>query len=104
MGSQVAFSKYFDFVNGGKLPGLYGGSGTCSGGTHGPACFSIRLMWRSEGEGEGAFARRVSSQRTLLTDFLPVYAYIPEYDGFTPQKRAYGLDLDLGSWNFTIGA
>lgn len=42
---------------GGKLPGLRGGPENhgCSGGdaTNGTTCFSTRLMWRSNGSGEG---------------------------------------------------
>ncbi|KAL8279646.1 hypothetical protein RQP46_007959 [Phenoliferia psychrophenolica] len=94
---KVAFSEGWDFVNGGKLPGVYGGTGTCSGGIRNTECFSARLMWRRNGTGE-------------------VYCYVPEYDNLftdsitgrniTPSanaKRAYGLSLDTGSWNFTLG-
>ncbi|KAM0750529.1 hypothetical protein T439DRAFT_234140 [Meredithblackwellia eburnea MCA 4105] len=86
MSYEIAFSKNFNFVNGGKLPGLYGGAGTCSGGFRSPACFSARLMWRSGGRGE-------------------VYAYVADFASFDRQiaDLAYGIDLDLGSWNFTVG-
>ncbi|KAK6177814.1 hypothetical protein SNE40_015843 [Patella caerulea] len=57
---QLYFSPGFDFVRGGKLPGLAGGEeATCSGGRHSETCFSARLMWRREGDGE-------------------IYAYIPQ--------------------------
>lgn len=52
---QVAFSDDFDFVNGGKLPGIYGGTGVCSGGIRNTGCFSARLMWRT---GERALLAR----------------------------------------------
>lgn len=49
----VRFPDDFEFVKGGKLPGLYGGTEVSGGeepdGTDG---FSTRLMWRSGGEGE----------------------------------------------------
>jgi hypothetical protein len=49
----VRFAKNFDFVKGGKLPGLSGGTANSGGkiptGTDG---FSARLMWRSGGAGE----------------------------------------------------
>ena len=55
---EVAFDTYFDWVKGGKLPGLRGGlnSTGCSGGNKadGLDCFSSRLMWRKNGAGEGA--------------------------------------------------
>jgi hypothetical protein len=54
---DLAFDSDFDFVRGGKLPGLRGGNGTtgCSGGeaSDGANCFTARLMWRENGAGEG---------------------------------------------------
>ena len=56
---EVAFDAGFDWVKGGKLPGLRGGlnSNGCSGGnkSDGLECFSSRIMWRASGLGEGAF-------------------------------------------------
>ncbi|KAG6874478.1 hypothetical protein C0995_010388 [Termitomyces sp. Mi166 len=53
---EVAFDAGFNWVKGGKLPGLRGGlnSTGCSGGNEsdGKECFSTRLMWRKNGEGE----------------------------------------------------
>lgn len=39
---QVYFPKKFNFVKGGKLPGLYGGHQGCSGGASASTCFSTR--------------------------------------------------------------
>ena len=56
---EVAFDFGFDWVKGGKLPGLRGGPdpNNCSGGnqttTTGTNCFSSRVMWRMNGAGEG---------------------------------------------------
>lgn len=73
---QVRFPTDFDFVRGGKLPGLYGGAGNSGGnipdGTDG---WSTRMMWRAGGKGE-------------------VYAYLPTSD-------TWGTRLGTGSWNFT---
>ncbi|KAG0202510.1 hypothetical protein BGX28_004998 [Mortierella sp. GBA30] len=59
---DVAFPNGFDWVLGGKLPGVYGGSpyDGCSGGAQstGTNCLTMRLMWRQGGLGE-------------------VYAYVP---------------------------
>lgn len=52
MSYSVFFPKNFDFVLGGKLPGLYGGRPGCSGGDPAEDCFSTRLMWRKGGAGE----------------------------------------------------
>ncbi|MGB7440499.1 MAG: polysaccharide lyase [Coleofasciculaceae cyanobacterium] len=74
----VRFAEDFDFVKGGKLPGLYGGTGASGGnipdGTDG---FSTRFMWRGDGDGE-------------------VYAYLP-----TTEK--YGTSLGRGNWKFQPG-
>lgn len=50
----VRFSKDFDWVKGGKLPGLVGGPENVSGGrpATGTNGFSARLMWRADGRGE----------------------------------------------------
>lgn len=74
----VRFSDNFDFVKGGKLPGLYGGTGNSGGdipdGTDG---FSTRLMWRREGAGE-------------------LYAYLPT-------SEEYGTSIARGAWTFRPG-
>lgn len=56
-GYSVFFEDGFDWVKGGKLPGVYGGNSdeeavSCSGGRRSDACFSARMMWRGEGAGE----------------------------------------------------
>lgn len=50
----VRFSPNFEFVKGGKLPGLCGGPDNVSGGrrANGANGFSARLMWRRDGRGE----------------------------------------------------
>jgi hypothetical protein len=74
----VRFSENFDFVKGGKLPGLFGGTANSGGnipdGTDG---FSTRLMWRQNGIGE-------------------VYAYLPT-------SETWGTSLGQGNWQFIPG-
>lgn len=41
---SIFFPTGFDFVKGGKMPGLYGGHTGCSGGQQSEDCFSTRLM------------------------------------------------------------
>jgi hypothetical protein len=50
----LRFGEDFDFVKGGKLPGLCGGPENVSGGrpANGENGFSARLMWRRDGRGE----------------------------------------------------
>jgi len=50
----VRFDPEFEFVKGGKLPGLSGGPESVTGGrpADGKNGFSARLMWRKDGRGE----------------------------------------------------
>ncbi len=50
----VRFGPNFEFVKGGKMPGLCGGPDNVSGGRRadGTNGFSARLMWRRDGRGE----------------------------------------------------
>lgn len=74
----VRFPAGFDFVKGGKLPGLYGGSVTSGGHIpNGENGFSTRFMWRAGGAGE-------------------VYAYLPN-------SRLHGTSLGRGSWTWPTG-
>lgn len=51
---EVRFDEQFDFVKGGKLPGLCGGPKTITGGdaVNGLDGFSARVMWRKDGRGQ----------------------------------------------------
>lgn len=50
---RVRFPEDFDFNKGGKLPGLYAGEAPSGGEkVSGKEGWSIRLMWREDGEGE----------------------------------------------------
>ncbi|CDO69248.1 Polysaccharide Lyase Family 14 protein [Trametes cinnabarina] len=91
---EVAFDSDFNFVKGGKLPGLRGGPDPdgCSGGSaaNGSNCFSTRLMWRKEAAGE-------------------VYAYIPtpnnmcSNSNFKCNDDGFGTSIDRGSFSFAAG-
>ncbi|KAG8806240.1 hypothetical protein FRC17_005111, partial [Serendipita sp. 399] len=90
---SVYFPPDFDFVKGGKLPGLYGGRQRCSGGDDALDCFSTRLMWRGGGKGE-------------------LYLYAPkdvQADSLcsTPPRSncdtVYGLSIGRGSFVFERG-
>jgi polysaccharide lyase-like protein len=73
---QVFFPSDFDWVKGGKLPGLYGGHTRCSGGNPALDCFSTRMMWRAGGAGELYLVRPGSSlpPRVLTSFFVLVRA------------------------------
>jgi hypothetical protein len=74
---EVGFDKGFDFVKGGKLPGIYGGNAP-SGGADTSMGFSTRYMWRAGSAGE-------------------VYAYVPDKSG------QYGESISRGAWTFAPG-
>ncbi|KAF9222314.1 polysaccharide lyase family 14 protein [Gyrodon lividus] len=97
---RMMLEKDWEWVKGGKLPGMYGGIGDlayrCSGGRQYERCkcFNVRLMWRQGGQGE-------------------VYAYLPLND---TNKKAllavppggqtnsdYGVSTGRGSWTFEPG-
>jgi hypothetical protein len=70
---KVFFPSDFEWVKGGKLPGLYGGRTGCSGGDAALDCFSTRLMWRAGGAGELYLVEPVPTLPVLaLTSF-----YVP---------------------------
>ncbi|KAJ7647322.1 polysaccharide lyase family 14 protein [Roridomyces roridus] len=90
---EVAFDAGFNWVQGGKLPGLRGGADPtgCSGGEEadGIQCFSSRLMWRPNGEGE-------------------VYAYIPDSNNLCKDKNIicnsdFGDSISRGSFTLSAG-
>ena len=76
---KVRFSPNFDFVKGGKLPGLYGGDRNASGQRipDGKTGWSTRFMWRAKGVGE-------------------VYTYMPS-------SKNHGSSLGRGDWRFETG-
>jgi hypothetical protein len=74
----LKFPSDFDFVKGGKLPGLSGGAANRGRNIpSGEDGFSVRFMWRDGGEGE-------------------VYAY-------TPDSMGVGTSLARGAWKFNRG-
>ncbi|OSX61757.1 polysaccharide lyase family 14 protein, partial [Postia placenta MAD-698-R-SB12] len=91
---EVAFDIDFDWVKGGKLPGIRGGpkENGCSGGNaaDGSNCFTSRVMWRTDGAGE-------------------VYSYFLTPDKLCDNKNfechsdGYGTSIDRGSFSFVAG-
>lgn len=77
---RMKFGAGFDFVRGGKLPGLIGGEGNVGGdvpdGTDG---FSARMMWRTDG----------SSGSPLTSDKANIVQYVYHPD----QPGTFGEDL-----------
>ncbi|CEH12610.1 hypothetical protein CBOM_00584 [Ceraceosorus bombacis] len=115
----------FDFVKGGKLPGLYSSVGKlatssedgaprwdantdgCSGGSRdgvGASCWSVRAMWRQDGKGE-AYAY-------FPTDVLSSKDASASGDAYDPCGRNkellcnddYGTSMNRGSFELKAGS
>ncbi|KAI8999113.1 hypothetical protein BD414DRAFT_527118 [Trametes punicea] len=90
---SVFFPADFDFVEAGKLPGIYGGHEGCSGGDDALECFSTRLMWREKGLGE----LYLYAPKDKQTDALCA----------TPPRSVcdadYGLSIGRGAFAFAPG-
>ncbi|CCM04522.1 uncharacterized protein FIBRA_06703 [Fibroporia radiculosa] len=91
---SVFFPVDFDWVQGGKLPGIYGGHTGCSGGDAAVTCFSTRLMWRAGGAGELYLYAPKDKQTKALCSTPPLSIC----------DAAYGLSIGRGSFSFTPGA
>ena len=86
---DIYFDPNFNWVKGGKLPGLYGGVTGASGGNHIDNGMSTRIMWRRNGGGE-------------------LYMYMPLAQDATTTAIAidetpYGLSLGRNSFYFVKG-
>lgn len=88
---EVYFPDGFTFNKGGKLPGLQGGSTGCGGGASAEKCFSVRLMWRREGDGE-AYMYLPSNQPKAICST----------QGTVCDDHA-GLSLMRGAFRFSTG-
>ncbi|KAH8827730.1 hypothetical protein DL96DRAFT_1600096 [Flagelloscypha sp. PMI_526] len=100
LGYSVYFEKGFKWVQGGKLPGVYGGNNaevavSCSGGRRDDACFSARLMWRDDGKGE------------FYTYFPPSAKANKKQCNVKPESDCndtYGTSVGRGAFHFKDGA
>ncbi|CAO3694859.1 unnamed protein product [Umbelopsis ramanniana] len=90
---DVMFEKGFQWVKGGKLPGIYGGRTECSGGSTALDCFSIRLMWRKDGDGEAYLYVPKSEQDDSISTIPPK----------TEINQKYGISAGRGAFKFTDG-
>lgn len=81
----VRFDPEFDFVRGGKLPGLYGGIPKSGGHIpNGSDGFSTRAVWLENGKGA-------------------IYAYLPTSLGMTKEGQKIGSLIGKGDWQFPVG-
>jgi len=89
----VWFPEDFDFVKGGKLPGLFGGKTSCSGGDPATDCFSTRLMWRGNGKGEMYLYANREAQDPAICQMPGNYC-----------NPTFGWSLNQDQFGFTRGA
>ncbi len=87
----LRFSPDFDFVKGGKLPGLCGGPENVSGGrpADGSNGFSARLMWRREGRGEAYVYHKNQPEK-----YGESFAFPPDFR--FPTGKSIGVRLAVG--------
>jgi len=88
----VFFPAGFNFVKGGKLPGLYGGKRACTGGDPAVDCFSTRLMWRDSGKGELYLYANREAQDPAICQMPGNYC-----------NPTYGWSLNTGAFTFRTG-
>ena len=90
---RVKFDEGFDFVRGGKLPGLIGGTANTGGdrpdGTDG---FSARMHWRTDGSQGSPFSNTGFANMTQ-------YLYHPDQPNTTGEDFRWD-DSDFGDWEF----
>ncbi|KAI8816758.1 uncharacterized protein EV422DRAFT_500986 [Fimicolochytrium jonesii] len=90
---KIMFPAGFNFVKGGKLPGLYGGHYGCSGGNSALDCFSTRFMFRTNGLGEIYLYVDRSLQDPGFCKVKPVTLCNP----------VYGASMGRGAYSFKPG-
>jgi hypothetical protein len=94
---EVKFPYDFEWVKGGKLPGLMGGASNgigCGGGNRDFDCFSYRIMWRREGYGEAyIYAPFPSLDPSFCLN-------LPPCEGSQPEKACNKCEGDSG---YSIG-
>ncbi|KAJ3187317.1 hypothetical protein HDU85_006605 [Gaertneriomyces sp. JEL0708] len=90
----IYFPPNFNFVKGGKLPGLYGGSRSCTGGDAATDCFSSRFMFRRNGDGE-------------IYIYAPDKPQHPDWCHVPPRTLCnddgYGTSMGRGAFRFLPG-
>jgi len=88
---DIMFGKNFNFVRGGKLPGLSGGSSP-GGGSKRKDGFSARLMWRAATSFEELLHlvknSKLCSKSDVYKPYLVQYTYYPE-----KKTKKWGQDL-----------
>ncbi|KAI8822162.1 uncharacterized protein EV422DRAFT_419526 [Fimicolochytrium jonesii] len=91
---QVYFPLGFEFVKGGRLPGIYGGRTACYGGDNHNDCFSTRYYWRKGGVGEIYVYVNSADQVDAFCEVPPL----------STCNGAYGNSIGRGAFSFKAGS
>ncbi|KAJ7643701.1 hypothetical protein FB45DRAFT_987522 [Roridomyces roridus] len=90
---RMMLQSGWEWVKGGKLPGIFGGEGdlsyACTGGRKDNRCkcFNVRPMWRAKGNGE-------------LYTYLPLTPH--NRDPPSLQNNDYGFSVGCAAFNFDV--
>ncbi|KAJ3731567.1 hypothetical protein DFJ43DRAFT_1079557 [Lentinula guzmanii] len=102
MSYRMMLQSDWEWVKGGKLPGVFGGVGDlaygCSGGRkdNRESCFDVRLMWRSKGAGElYVYLPSTEQNRERLLAVPPLSHENADY-GFSVGRGAFSIPV--GQW------
>ncbi|KAJ7464742.1 polysaccharide lyase family 14 protein [Mycena galericulata] len=101
---RMMLQNDWEWVKGGKLPGIFGGEGNfsyaCTGGRqeNRSQCFNIRPMWRSKGQGElYTYLPLTPSNRERLLAVPPLSEQNAQY-GLSVGRNAFQFDPAVGKW------
>ncbi|KAG5641309.1 hypothetical protein DXG03_005542 [Asterophora parasitica] len=103
-GYRMMLEPGWEWVKGGKLPGVYGGVGDqaygCTGGRQDQrcTCFDLRPMWRAKGTGElYAYLPLTKTNSTHLLAAPPTSIVNADY-GISVGRGSFHLDIAVGRW------
>ncbi|KAJ8517619.1 hypothetical protein ONZ45_g5204 [Pleurotus djamor] len=94
----------WEWVKGGKLPGVYGGKGdlaySCTGGRQANrcSCFNIRPMWRADGLGELYTYLPLTVNNAAHLGKVPPQSHQNSDYGFSVGRGSYHLNDAVGKW------
>ncbi|KAG6899044.1 hypothetical protein C0993_001431 [Termitomyces sp. T159_Od127] len=94
----------WEWVKGGKLPGVFGGVGdlsySCTGGRQENRCqcFNLRPMWRAQSAGElYTYLPLTDTNSSVLINIPPASKENSDY-GFSVGRGSFHFDIAVGCW------
>ncbi|KAF5372661.1 hypothetical protein D9615_009869 [Tricholomella constricta] len=103
-GYRMMLEPGWEWVKGGKLPGVFGGVGDlaygCTGGRQDQRChcFDLRPMWRAKSAGElYAYLPMTKVNNSQLLAAPPESKANPDY-GISVGRGSFHLDIAVGRW------